>query len=180
LIAIGGPPLGGKSVLLARLAESLAFAVRIEAIDDLSHAEPIWYPEGSGGKRIRKPTRALLQTAVALWEAREPGSAPILLVSSRFAKRDERRRAQRTARALGVRFLFVEARSRNIRALRRIPMHRLSREELALRLERYQAALRAYVPVDAAEARSLPAVRLSRVQSRLEESLARVLRAWDG
>lgn len=179
LITVGGPPLGGKQVLTARLAELLFFAIRLEAVDDLVHSDPVWHPEGPGGRAIRNPTRALLARASELWESRRPGFAPILLVSSRFATLGERRQAKRAAERLGIRFLHVEARSESRRSLRRIPMQQLSAREIKQRLERYETALRRYTLVGAAEARSLPALRLTRVHSRFEESAAKVLRAWE-
>jgi len=178
MIAIGGPPLAGKSLVVARLAEAIPGALRLEAIDDLSHRDPHWQPAGPGTKAVRNPTRALLARAKEIWEARDPSNAPVLLISSRFGSPGERRRLSRAARALGMRFLFVEARSRHVRALRFIPVHRLSDREMQERFQRYQEALRRYQSVSSQEARELPAVRLVRVHSGLEQAVARVLRAW--
>lgn len=178
MIAIGGPPLAGKSLVAARLAEAIPGAMRLEAVDDLSGRDPHWQPAGPGTRRVHNPTRALLGRAQEIWEARDPSSAPVLLISSRFGSPGERRRLARAARAFGMRFLFVEARSRHVRALRRIPVHRLSESEMQERFRRYQEALSRYQPVSSLEARQLPAVRLARVHSGLEQAVARVLRAW--
>ena len=178
MIAIGGPPLGGKSVVAARLAECLPRAVKIEAIDDLSRADPYWQPEGTARRSVRRPDAAMLRRARQVWERRRPGAAPTVLVVARFATRAERRRAKSAARSAGMRFLFVEARSRDDRALRRLPMEYLSREELKLRLERYRVALGAYQPVSRVETVLLPGLRLARVLSNLERAVDRVLGLW--
>jgi hypothetical protein len=178
LIAIGGPPLGGKSVLAAYLADSLPYAIKIETIDDLSRQRAYWLPEGPGGRLAFVGTGAILQRAKELWRLQRPGEAPVILAVARFGTSTERLRAKAAARAVGMRFLFVEARSRDERALRRIPMSFLSHDELRLRLARYEAALRSYVPVSGAEAALLPAVRLNRVQADLQAAVDRILRVW--
>ena len=129
LIAIGGPPLGGKSVLAARLAECIPHSVRLEAIDDLSRAQP-FLARGGIRRAVRDATADLLQDARRLWRERAPGTAPTILIVTRFATAAERRRAKVAARLAGVRFLFVEARSRDDRALRRVPSAFVTRSEL--------------------------------------------------
>jgi hypothetical protein len=178
MIAIGGPPLGGKSVLAARLAECLPRAIKLEAIDDLSRGDPTWQPEGPGRRTLRRPGPAMVARAAQIWESRRPGAAPTLLVVARFATTSERRRAKAAARSAGMRFLFVEARSRDERALRRLPREYLSREELAVRLERYRVALREYQPLSRVETVLLPGLRLARVLSSLERAVDRVLGLW--
>jgi len=178
LIAIGGPPLGGKGLLAQRLAECLPHAVKLEAIDDLSRARPYWLPHGPGGRVLANPTAAMLQRARQLWRRRRAGYVPTILVATRFASAAERRSAKTAARLVGMRFLFVEARSRDERALRRIPMSFLSREDLLTRIERYEAALRSYRPLNRAEAALLPGLRIARAQARLEEAVDRVIAAW--
>jgi hypothetical protein len=79
-----------------------------------------------------------------------------------------------------MRFLFVEARSRDERALQRIPMDFLSTRELEARLGRYERALRRYQPVSRVETVLLPGVRLTRVVSNLEQAVGRVLGLWRG
>jgi len=178
LLAIGGPPLGGKSVLAAYLAECLPYAVKIEAIDDLTRSRAYWFPEGPGGRVTHVGTSAMLHRARQVWRARAPGAAPTILVVARFSTKAERALARTVARGAGMRFLFVEARSDDERALRHGPMSMLSAREVQARLQRYDAALRAYRPVDEGEAAWLPAVRLVRVQANPERAMKRVLDAW--
>jgi hypothetical protein len=179
LIAIGGPPLGGKSVLAARLAECIPHCIRLEAIDDLSRAQP-FLSRGGSRRVVRDPTADLLQDARRLLRQRTPGPARTILIVTRFATAAERRRAKVAARLAGVRFLFVEARSRDARALRRIPSAFVTRVELTKRLARYQKAVREYRPIERAEALILPALRLQRVQSNFDAAVDEVLGAWSG
>ncbi len=179
LIAIGGPPLGGKSVLAARLAECIPHSVRLEATDDLSRAQP-FLARGGVRRAVRDATADLLQDARRLWRERTPGTAPTILIVTRFATVSERRRAKVAARLAGVRFLFVEARSRDDRALRRIPSAFVTQSELTKRLARYEKATIEYQPIERAEALILPALRLQRVQSQLDAAVDRVLGAWSG
>jgi hypothetical protein len=178
LIAIGGPPLGGKSVLAARLAEWLPHCLVLEARDDLSRAEPYWNPGGPGARSARDATASLLARARELWRRRRPGAPPVLVVVTRFGTVRERRRAKLATRVGGMRFLFAEAGSRGDVALRPFPLDALSGELLEARIARYEAALRAYRAVTRVEALALPALRLAQVQSRLDESVRQVLRAW--
>ena len=179
LIAIGGPPLGGKSVLAARLAECIPHSVRLEAIDDLSRAQP-FLARGGLRRVVRDPTADLLQDARRIWREQAPGTAPTILIVTRFATAAERRRAKVAARLAGVRFLFVEARSHDDRALRRIPSAFVTRAELDKRLARYEKASREYRPIERAEALILPALRLQRVHSELDAAVDQVLGTWSG
>lgn len=178
IIAIGGPPLEGKALLCARLAEITPGCVRLEAIDDLRESRPFWLPEGRSGVRIPNPTGALLARSADLWNESADGRPPLFLIVSRFGTARERNRARTAAKLMGARFLFVEARSRNQRALRRIPVHLLSRAEEDARWRRYEQALARYQPVTASEAARLPAVRLARVLANLDHAVQRILRAW--
>lgn len=179
LIAIGGPPLGGKSVLAARLAECIPFCIRLEAIDDLSHARP-FLSRGGSRRVVRDTTADLLQDARRLWRERSPGSAPTILIVTRFATAAERRRAKVAARLAGMRFLFVEARSRDDRALRRLPSAFVTRAELAKRLTRYEKACADYRAIERAESLILPSLCLQRVQSQLDAAVDHVLSTWSG
>jgi hypothetical protein len=170
--------LGGKSVLAAHLAECLPYAVEIETIDDLSRGRSYWLPEGPGGRVAYLGTGAMMRRATQIWRTRTAGVAPTILVVARFPTPADRQLAKIAARSAGLPFLFVEARSHDERALRRIPMSFLSREDLRVRLARYDAALRAYRPVGAGEAAQLPAVCLARVQADLRRVVGRVLEAW--
>lgn len=178
LIAIGGPPLGGKSLLAARLAECIPGAVRLEATDDLSHTEPYWPSDPTSGRRSRDPTAALLARTRQLFRTRRGAGRPTVLVVTRFGSGSERRRAKVAARLADVPFLFVEAQSRDELALRRIPGAFLSADQLAERVARYAEAKRRYCAIDRMEALILPAVRLRGVQSRLDRAVERVLAAW--
>jgi len=178
MIALGGPPLGGKSLLAARLAECLPRSIRMESIDDLSRSAPYWQPAGPRGRSVANPTSTMLAHAVRLWRDRRAGEAPVILLVARFATAAERRRARAVARESGMRFLFVEALSRDERALRRIPMSFLSPDDLQERLRRFETALQGYQPVSVAESVVLPALRLTRVQSRFDEQVDRVLDRW--
>ncbi len=179
LIAIGGQPLGGKSVLAARLAECIPFCVRLEAIDDLSRARPFLSRRGSR-RIVRDTTADLLQDARRLWRERSPGAAPTILLVTRFATAAERRRAKVAARLAGMRFLFVEARSRDDRALRRLPSAFVTRAELEKRLARYEKARAEYRAIERAESLILPSLCLQRVQSELDAAVDQVLGAWSG
>ncbi len=178
LIAVGGPPLGGKSVLAARLAECLPNAIRLEAIDDLSRDQPYWIPDATHRRVARDCTGALLLYAKQLWRSAPSSRPPILLVVTRFGTAAERRRAKVAARLGDMPFLFVEARSRDERALRQIPRAFLGPEELEARLTRYRRSSRAYRPIGRLEELILPALRLRRVHSQLDDAVDRVLTAW--
>jgi hypothetical protein len=178
IIGIGGPPLGGKGLLAARLAECLPDAVEIAAIDDLRRAHPVWFPDGTAGPEARCTTAALLERAQRIWSARPPGRPPVLIVVARFAAAGERSRAKAVARASGMRFLFIEARSRDERALRRLRASDLPPAALRIRLERYASAVRAYQPLSRVETVLLPGLRLARVLADLEQSVDRVLALW--
>jgi predicted kinase len=178
LLVIGGPPLGGKSVLAAYLAECLPYAVKIEAIDDLARSHAYWFPEGPGRRVTHVGTSAMLRRARQVWRAGAPGAAPTIIVVARFATKAERALARTVARGAGMRFLFVEACSDEERALHRSPMSMLSVREVQARLARYDAALRAYRRVEEREADWLPAVCLARVLANPKRAMKRVLDAW--
>jgi len=177
LIALGGPPLGGKALLCARLVECLPRAVRLEAIDNLSRNAPYWQPAGSRGRTVSNPTAAMLTEATRIWSAQQR-KPPVVVLVARFGTATERRRVRSVARRNGMRFLFVEARSRDNQALRRIPSGVLSAAELQERLRRYDAAVQAYRPVERSEALDLAALRLTGVLSRLDQHVDRVLQRW--
>jgi hypothetical protein len=177
MIAIGGPPLGGKSVIAARLADCLPSVMRLEAIDDLSRSRP--YRLGDDFTSETSSTTArLLERADWIWKHRRADRPPLLLLVTRFASATERRRAKLRALIAGMPFLFVEARSSDRDALLRIPMQVLSRRQIELRLARYDAALSTYAPVARREEIALPALRLQRVLADLDAAVERVVEAW--
>jgi len=169
MIAIGGPPLGGKGVLAAELIEWLPRAVKLEIPDDLLGEHAVL-----GGGRAD----ALLAEAEQLWRAAGSEFPPTLLVVARFASPARRRRARVLARGAGMRFLFVEAQSSRARARERLFERALTEAEARERFGRYRAALQNYLPVHRAEQIALPALKLRRVQSELDTAVARVLEAW--
>ena len=178
LIAVGGPPCEGKSVLAARLAELLPDAFRLEAIDNLSRREQYWYPNGPGGKRVDRPETKLLDAARGQWAGHRLRTEPTLLVIARFGTPLARRRARRVAATASMPFLFVETRSSTKRALRRAAKVVLRPEVAVARIERYERARASYVPVEPDEAAFLPAVRLQGVLKDLDAAAQRVLDQW--
>lgn len=178
LIVIGGPPFHGKSVLAAHLAEILPNAYKLEVVDNLSDKDEHWYPEGLTGERRETPLRSMLDTATEVWNRRLPGAAPVIIISARAGTPAARRLAHQTARAAGMKFLYVEALSHNIRALQQLSSVVLSKHELLLRMRRYDTAGKQYVPVGREEMRSLPAVRLRAVLSDPDAAIHTVLARW--
>ncbi len=177
MIAIGGPPLSGKSVLAARLAECLPYTARFETIDDLTRSRP-FLADPALRSTSAGTTALLLEQARKAWLGRTRGRNPTLLVVTRFGSASERRRAKVHAQLVGMPFLFVEVRSRDQQALLRIPMNFLPRREINARLRRYDAALRSYVPVGRAEELALPALRLQQVLSGLDDAVNRIVALW--
>ncbi len=178
LIAIGGPPLAGKNLLATRLVEWLPRAVKLETVDDLSRAGEHWYPYGPAGPAVARPTPRMLNVAREIWRKRVAAAPPTIVLCARFETSGERRQAARAAARAGLRFLFVEARSSHLRALRRVPALLLPEPELIRRMERYQDALTRYQPMSREELKSLPGLRLGEVITKLEPSVRRVLLAW--
>lgn len=178
LLAIGGRPLGGKNVLAARLVECLPYATKLETADNLERDQEYLPTKKAKPRAAASPQRELLEKARALLRGGSPWSTPIVVLSCRFATAESRLAAQAIARTAGVPFLFIEARSRDIRALRRIPMSFLSAEELKRRTARYERACAEYQPVTAAEMRTLPGIRVTKVLSELDAAVERVLAAW--
>ena len=75
---------------------------------------------------------------------------------------------------------IVEVTSRDQRSLLRIPMNVLSSGEIEARLRRHDDALRRYVPVVRSEELALPAFKLKRVLSNLDDVIDKVIAAWMG
>jgi len=167
LIAIGGPPFGGKSALAAELLDWLPRAVKLEAPDSLIP-----------GRRQAPRSLESLVREVRRTIHEKRGAPQNLLVVSRFPTREQRRRVRAAARDLGVRFLFVEARSGERSARQRLLARTQSIVDAKQLIARYREALAGYRPVSRVEQLMLPAVRLERVQSELNEAVARVLAVW--
>jgi hypothetical protein len=177
LLVVGGPPLGGKSVLASRLAECLPQSIKLETIDNLAQEDELWYPDGPTGKAVASPNLEMLKVARRLWSRRRSES-PVIIVSGRFDTPAARSAARETARSAGMPFLFVEARSNDIRALRRISILALPTAEMVKRLDLYEKTVRGYLPVRSDEARAFRLLRLGRVLGNLDGALVRVLEAW--
>lgn len=171
LIAIGGPPFGGKGVLAAELVDWLPRVFKLELGDDLAGKSVVL-----GGARAD----VLLAEAREIWLRAESAFPPTILLTARFGSRARRRRARAAARGAGMPFLFVEAQSSRARARERLLARALPEAEARERFKRYRAALQNYLPVSRAEQIALPALRLRRVQSALDAAVARVLEAWSG
>lgn len=178
LLVVGGPPLGGKSILASRLAECLPQAIKLETIDSLAQEDELWYPNGPTGRVVADPNREMLDVACRIWNRRRPPDSPVIIVSGRFETPALRAAARRAARSAGMTLLFVEARSNDIRALRRISLLALPTAALEKRFELYEKVVRRYCPIDPAEAKEFRILRLRRVLGDLEGSLVRVLKAW--
>ena len=127
-----------------------------------------------GGGRADK----LLADARKIWLRADSALPPTIVVVARFASPARRRRARAAARGAGMRFLFVEAQSGRARARQRLLARALSESEARERFSRYRAALESYLPVHRGEQILLPALRLRKVQSELDEAVARVLETW--
>jgi predicted kinase len=178
LILVSGPPFQGKSLLATRLVENLPNTFKLEAQDNLATTAECWFPEGPSGVRVEKPTAQLLAAARGIWNRREAPHLPVIVVTARFETKASRRRAAAMARSCGMPFLLVEARSRNIPTMRRIPTLTLPAAEVLARYQRLERALERYEPIDKTEAAALKCLCLKRVLSDLEAAVARVLLRW--
>ena len=178
LIVVGGPPLHGKSILAARLADILPFSHKLEVVDNLSAANEYWDPSGRMARRGPKPLTHLLKTALKVWAETTP--APIVIIAARAASQAERQLARRTAASAGAKFLHVEAFSHSIRAFARLSALMLPKDELLERLRRYEQAMERYVKVNADEEKALPAVRLRNVLADLDAASYTTLERWVG
>jgi hypothetical protein len=165
-------------VLAARLVECLPYAMKLETADNLERDQEHLPTHKAKSRIVANPQRDLFARARELLDGGRPWSRPVVILSCRFATPASRRAAQTIARGAGVRFLFVEARSRDIRALRRIPMSFLSPDELKRRTARYEHACAEYQPLTREEMRLLPGLRLTKVLSELDRAVERVLVAW--
>jgi len=180
LIVIGGPPFHGKSVLAAHLAEILPHAYKLEVVDNLSLRDEHWYPAGLTGERQLTPLRGMLDTALDVWRRHAPEAPPVIIIAARAGTPALRRLAHRTAEAAGMKFLYVEAFSHQVRALDRLTSLMLPTKELLLRMQRYDAVRRQYVPVSREEMTRLPAARLRAVLSDPDAAIRTVLARWAG
>jgi hypothetical protein len=178
LIVVGGPPFHGKAVLAARLADILPYACKLEAIDSLSALGEHWYPEGPALAPREAPLARLLEAAVDVWQRNRDSAAPAIIVCARAATPELRRLARESAAAAEMRFLHVEARSSDIRAMQQLSSLVLSKDDLLLRMERYEEACASYAPVGRDEARTLPALALHHVLGDVDAAVGAVLRRW--
>lgn len=172
VIAIGGPPFGGRTVLAGLLADYLPRSLKLETVERLTREE--FYPEGPA-KPAASRAQMALQTAVM--DQLASGARFTLILSARFETPASRKKIQACAASAGVPFLHVEARSTNIRAIRRLLQITGSTDPEA-QLERYQALCEKYRPVDADEARRLPSLSLPKVLQDPDAAAAQVIARW--
>ncbi len=178
IIAIGGPPCSGKSPLAARLSQVLPEPVVFEATDNLARSKPFWQPGGPDGERVSRPEPKLLAAAQLRWQRGPSRRAPTILVVSRFETPRARARARAAAADAEARFLFVEANTRAVRALRRLTRLTMRPDEVLARMERFDKERGRYVAVTKREAIALPAVRLSSSLGDLDAAVRQVLDTW--
>ncbi len=178
LIVVFGPPLGGKSLIAAGLADSLPRVIKLEAIDNLDQKSDYWPRGGVFGRTRSGPELRLLTAARGSWSRRPRSSPPTIIVSARFGSPRLRGAAIRAASKAGMRVLLVEALSSELRSLRRIPLSLLPPEEMDRRLETYRRAVGEYQPVGAGEARTRPCLRLRHVLADPDASVRRIVTEW--
>lgn len=175
LIVIGGPPFGGRGALAALLAEWLPRSLKLETVEELSRETfPPNVPTPAVGARA-----SAAAVAAAIKRIQVAGPKRIVIVAGRFERPQTRRLAYESARESGVPFLYVEARSSNIRAIRRMFPLLHARTNPARKLELYERALERYVALDARERARLPSVALRAVLSDLDAACASVLSTWN-
>ena len=179
LLVVGGPPLEGKGLVAARLAEWLPFGVKIESVDSLVQEEELWFRYGPAGPAVVDPHRQMLTLARRIWERRQRAKPPVIVLSARFSTPAARAKAAAVARSARMKFLFVEARSSQIRALRRIPPLETTAEGVVSRVELYEKILERYEPVTVEETKTMMCVRLKNTLGSMELAIHRVVTAWD-
>ena len=177
LMIIGGPPFGGKSLLASRMVESLPYAIKLEAIDNLVRPTERWYPSPMADA-VTRPATKMLSAAQSIWWDHLETMHPVIVLSARFETPTLRRRAHALAQRLGARFLFVEAMSSNIRALRRVSRKVIEPHAIERRIANYERAVGRYRKIDDVEAGRLPCLRLTGVLSDLDAAVGAALTAW--
>jgi len=176
IIAIGGPAFAGRSPLAATLAELFPRCVKLETVESLRQQS---FRRGDGTVVVgEQASAALVEAAFERLHDSEPASMVVL--AARFERPELRRRMYERARANDVAFLYVEARSSNIRAIRRLFRMGSMGIDPARLLALYDAAVRRYVPVDARERAAMPCVLLRTVLADLDVACGEVLGAWQG
>jgi hypothetical protein len=178
LLAIGGPPFGGKQLLAAHLSERIPNVVKIETLDDLNEAEEVWKPQTLHNQKIIKPVPVILASLRRLWSKGAISRLHTIILSARFSTPKERLRAHEFAQDLDIPFLFVESLSSNIRTMRRISSIPIQQKEILKRLQRFENALNRYELIGEKEAKSFSTLRLKNVLSHLEDSVKEVLTFW--
>jgi hypothetical protein len=156
------------------LAEWLPRSFKIETVERLSRETfPPDVPTPATGA---KASAAAVTAAIARLQV--SGQKRVAIVSARFERPEARRLAYERAREIGVPFLYVEARSSNIRAIRRMFPLLESRGNPARKLELYEEALQRYIALTARELATLPSIALRSVLSDLEGACANVMASW--
>ena len=179
MILVGGPPYQGKGIIAAQLVEHLPHALKLEAIDNLRVKDEHWYPEGPVGVPTHKPLRQMLEAAVDIWNRNILGVPPTIIISARSGTIATRKMAYNAARSRGMKFLFVECLSHNIRAMQRLSAQGLSKNEIIARMKRYDQAIKEYVQVNKEERKELPSLRLTGALIDIEDSINKILAAWN-
>ncbi len=173
LIAVGGLPFAGRTVLAAMIADRLPASIKLETVERLSRQ--IFYPMGQHQPAAARPDSALLEAAARHLRVTRP--TPTIVLSARFETPAARQRVLACAQAEGARFLYIEARSANVRAIAHV--YRFlglgdPRKQLAL----YDTACARYKPVSREEALDLPSVCLSAVLKDPDAACSKALKAW--
>lgn len=156
------------------LVEWLPRSVKLATIDDLVRES---FPGVVGMRSARNGTTDAVSAAIERLSQRGP--KPIVIVAARFERPEARRDAYRRAREIQASFLYVEARSSNIRAIRRLFRLVHSNKDPARQLALYDDAVARYVPVSMAERTEIPCVLLRSVLSNLDASCATILGTWN-
>lgn len=173
IIAVGGPPFAGRAVLAALLSDYLPNSVKLETVERLTRE--LFFPYGHNKPAASRAFPALLEAATERLSVTLP--SPVIILCARFGAPRQRKLAQGTALAAGASFLYVEARSSNIRAIRRF-CKSTALGNPAKQLAAYEEASQSYQPLQEAEMQALPALRLQAVLSDPDAACSAVLSAW--
>jgi len=174
LIAIGGPPFAGRGALAAMLAEWLPFCSKLET-QELLTREVFAGPRKLAGRK-GGATAAILDAASERLKA--PGPKRTVIVAARFERPAQRAEAYARAKELSATFLYVEARSSNIRSIRRLFRLFDPAADPQRQIALYESAVNRYVALSGPERRVLPHLVLRSVLSDLDDACEKVVRAW--
>jgi hypothetical protein len=178
LIVVCGPPFGGKSLIGTRLAECLPHSIRLEAEDNLMRAGEVWYPDDRERRPVRNPQSKMLEAARGHWKHATVAQRPNVIVVARFATPAARLRAYKFALAENVKFLVIQANSKNLRAMRGLSEMLLPPDKAAKRVAQLQKAIDGYRPLTKDELRRFACLRLKGNLRALDDLFARVVEKW--